>query len=107
MDVGRPDLQILPSGNRAGSGNRTSVEGRRLSDEAAKLGLHYLAVLVPVKTAVYQHLIAPPMGRGPVPPGTVTETERQLTAAGVRVLNLFEPLASRATSALPRHQYVY
>lgn len=77
-----------------------------LRDEAARLGLRYLAVLVPIKTAVYQHLLAPP-GAAAVPPGTVTETERQLEAAGIEVLNLFEPLTARATSALPRHQYVY
>lgn len=80
---------------------------KSLSDQAERLGLRYLAVLVPVKTAVYQHLIAPPIGRGPRPPGTVVETERQLTAAGVNVLNLFEPLTARASSALARNQYVY
>lgn len=78
-----------------------------LKDQAEQLGLHYLAVLVPTKTAIYQHLIAPSIGVGPRVPGTVIETERQLAAAGVRVINLFEPLTARASDALARRQYVY
>ena len=77
-----------------------------MRDEARRLGLHYLVVLVPVKTAVYQHLMAP-AGTPAVPPGTITETERQLREAGVPVLNLYRPLADRAERLLARHQLVY
>jgi hypothetical protein len=96
---------VAPATVQAIAGSVAYAKG--LSNEADRLGLHYLAVLVPVKTAVYQHLLAPETGRGPRPPGWVVETERQLQAAGVRVLNLFEPLTRRATLAAARHQYVY
>lgn len=79
---------------------------KTLHDEAARLGLRYLAVLMPVKTAIYQHLLASPAAAA-VPPGTVIETERQLEAAGMQVLNLFEPLTVRAGRVWSRHQYVY
>lgn len=79
---------------------------KSLHDEAARLGLRYLAVLLPVKTGVYQHLLASPASPA-VPPGTMTETERQLTAAGIQVLSLFGPLTTRAADLWARRQYVY
>lgn len=78
----------------------------KLDAEASRLGLRYLAVLVPVKTGAYQHLFDVP-GVTPVPYGMIAETERQMRAAGIRVLNLFGPLTERATALLPRHQFVY
>jgi SGNH hydrolase-like domain, acetyltransferase AlgX len=79
---------------------------KSLHDEATRLGLRYLAVLLPVKTAVYQHLQESPAATA-VPPGMVTETERQLTAAGIQVLDLFAPLTARAGRVFSSRQYVY
>jgi len=78
-----------------------------LNDAATQLGLKYLAVLVPVKTAVYRHLLAPPVTETPRVPAITAETERQLLVEGIRVVNLFEPLTSLATESAARHQYVY
>jgi hypothetical protein len=85
-----------------------SVQYAKALDEAAtRLGLKYLAVLVPVKTAVYRHLLAPPLTDGPRVPAITAETERQLVAEGIRVVNLFGPLTSLATESAARHQYVF
>jgi hypothetical protein len=78
-----------------------------LDEAATRLGLKYVAVLVPVKTAVYRHLLAPPITDKPRVPAITAETERQLLAEGLRVINLFEPLASLATESAGRHQYVF
>jgi hypothetical protein len=78
-----------------------------LSDAATRLGLKYLAVLMPVKAAVYGHLLTPPVTDAPRVPAITAETERQLLAEGLRVVNLFEPLTSVATERAARHQYVY
>ena len=78
-----------------------------LSETASRLGLKYLAVLVPVKMAVYRHLLDPPMTDTPRVPAITAETERQLLAEGIRVVNLFGPLASVATVRAAHHQYVF
>ncbi len=66
-----------------------------------------LTVLVPVKMAVYRHLLDPPMTDTPRVPAITAETERQLLAEGLRVVNLFGPLASLATESAADHQYVF
>ena len=72
---------------------------KELNEAAHRLGLEYVAVLVPVKAAVYRHLLAPPLTDTPRVPAITAETERQLLAEGLRVVNLFEPFASLATES--------
>jgi len=80
---------------------------KRLDEAARNLGLNYLAVLVPVKTAVYRHLLAPPDTETLRVPAITAETERQMRALGIRVVDMFGPLTALATTSAPRHQYVY
>jgi hypothetical protein len=80
---------------------------KSLADEAEKFSLHWLVVLVPTKSAVYAPLMTGPATTPPTMPGIYAELETQLDDAGLRVVNLYSKLTSRARIAAAQHQYLY
>jgi hypothetical protein len=97
--------EMTPGAVEVVSRSRAFVE--ELADRARGLGLRFVVVLVPLKMTVYEHLRVQSPHDEPRMPGNLAETDRQFRAAGLSVVNLFEPLTAGATRAARRYQYLY